>query len=353
MVSLKQLGLFVALASATPIDLRALERRDPLSSSTKVSETNTRLAVDVSATDLANFKFWVQYSSAAYCNTNNAAGSLVTCGANSCPDVQSNKATIVRTIAGASSGLSAFVAVDPVQKAVVLSVRGSSNILNWITNLNFGFTACPSGFPSGCTAHAGFKGAWDEISSAVVSAVNSGLSSNPSYKVVVTGHSLGGAVGTIAGAHLRNALSKPVDIYTYGSPRVGNAVFASYVSGQSGSHYRVTHGSDPVPRLPPAEFGFYHTTPEYWIAAGAADDGVWAANEISVCVGTDNRSCNGGTSGLNVNAHTNYFQSVGGCSVTTSSVDVNVVSDEALAEGFRIVALLDPEYDGTIDEIQD
>lgn len=326
MVSLKQLALFVALASATPIEPRVVERRD------------------ISATDLTNFKFWAQYSAAAYCNTNNAAGTLVTCGSDQCPSVQSNKATIVKTIAGVISGLSAFVAVDPAQKAVVVSVRGSSNIQNWITNLNFGFTSCPSGFPSGCSMHSGFKSAWEEISSAVVSAVNSGLSSNPSYKVVVTGHSLGGAVGTIAGAHLRRTLSKSIDIYTYGSPRVGNSDFANYISTQSGSHYRITHGSDPVPRLPPALLGFRHTTPEYWIAAGAANDGVWAADEVSVCTGTSNLSCNGGTILLDIDAHLNYFQSLGGCSATARREDDEAISEEALAERLKTLALLDQEY---------
>ncbi|CAI4210340.1 unnamed protein product [Parascedosporium putredinis] len=176
--------------------------------------------------------------------------------------------------------------------------------------------------------HSGFKNAWEEISSAVVSAVNSGLASNPSYKVVVTGHSLGGAVGTIAGAHLRRVLSKSIDIFTYGSP----------------AHYRVTHGSDPVPRLPPAILGFRHTTPEYWIAANAADDGVWAANEITVCTGTSNLSCNGGTILLAVDAHLSYFQSVGGCSAASRRDEDESVSEELLAERVKTLSLLDQEY---------
>jgi hypothetical protein len=43
----------------------------------------------------------------------------------------------------------------------------------------------------------------------------------------------------------------PVDIfYTFGSPRVGDVNFVSFMSGLfSGLKVRVTHGRDPVPHL--------------------------------------------------------------------------------------------------------
>lgn len=211
-------------------------------------------------------------------------------------------------------------------------------------SLNFGYTDCPSGFPSGCTMHSGFKLAWEEISASVISSVNSALASNPSYGVVSTGHSLGGAVAAIGTAHLRRTLSRSIDIYSYGAPRIGNSVFVDYLSSQSGSHFRVTHGSDPVPRLPPAFLGFRHTTPEYWIASNAGDDGVWGSNEISVCTGTVNLSCNGGTVLLDIIAHLTYFQSVGGCFGATRREDDLVISEEALAERLKTLSLLDQEY---------
>ncbi len=87
--------------------------------------------------------------------------------------------------------------------------------------------------------------------------------------MVATGHSLGGAVATLAAAYLR-AAGNAVDLYTYGSPRVGNDAFANFVSAQAGLEIRVTHLDDPVPRLPPLLFSYRHTSPEYWLYDGGA-----------------------------------------------------------------------------------
>lgn len=138
------------------------------------------------------------------------------------------------------------------------------------------------------------------------------LQANPSYKLVVTGHSLGGAVATIAAASLR-AAGLPCDLYTYGSPRVGNAAFAQFVTDQAGAEFRVTHTDDPVPRLPPILFGYRHVSPEYWIYAGSGGAGASAA-DIKVCAGTANTDCNAGTSGLDAAAHGQYFGPIAGCS---------------------------------------
>ena len=72
---------------------------------------------------------------------------------------------------------------------------------------------------------------------------------HPNFKVVFTGHSLGGALSTMAaldyydkygGGAIRNAY-----LYTYGSPKVGNKVFADWFSSLPfGGIYRLAHVSD-------------------------------------------------------------------------------------------------------------
>lgn len=86
------------------------------------------------------------------------------------------------------------------------------------------------------------------------------------YRVVVTGHSLGGAVATIAGSFLR-AESILCDIYTYGSPRIGNRAFMDYIESLQGFTARITNGKDFVTALP-SGFSYAHIYPEYWFSGG-------------------------------------------------------------------------------------
>lgn len=101
------------------------------------------------------------------------------------------------------------------------------------------------------------------------------------------------------------------DIYTVGSPRVGNLDFAEFVTAQAGAEYRATHYDDPVPRLPPIVLGYFHTSPEYWLEAGPATNTDYGVADIAVCLGYANTSCNAGTTGLDGDAHEYYFQYMG------------------------------------------
>lgn len=162
--------------------------------------------------------------------------------------------------------------------------------------------------------HAGFKVAWEEIRDTVVENVEAARAAYPSYKTVFTGHSLGGAVGTIAAAYTRDALgADDIDLYTYGSPRTGNKAFVARVTEQAGLEYRITHTDDPVPRLPPIILGYSHTSPEYWFHTGNGGTDDYNAEDAEVCEGYTNVGCNGGTLGLDVNAHLHYFEEIAGC----------------------------------------
>ena len=123
----------------------------------------------------------------------------------------------------------------------------------------------PCDLDTGCALHPGFFLAWGEISGDVQAALESVVALHASYAIVVTGHSLGGAGATIAGAYLRNG-GWNLDLYTYGSPRVGNLAFVNFVSNQAGGAYRTTHAADVVPRvLNPTLLGYRHTSPKYWM----------------------------------------------------------------------------------------
>lgn len=165
---------------------------------------------------------------------------------------------------------------------------------------------------SGCKLHTGFQYAWGDVQNPTMKGLKAAIAANPSYTVTVTGHSLGGAVATIAGAYIR-AAGIPCDIYSYGSPRVGNTAFVNFVNSQVGAHYRVTHTDDPIPRYPGKLFGYRHTSPEFWLRTGSATTINYGITDIQVCTGISNTDCNDGTGSLSLSPHGYYFQKISSC----------------------------------------
>ena len=111
--------------------------------------------------------------------------------------------------------------------------------------------------------HTGFQFAYAVTQSTVLNAVKAQLASNPSYRVVVTGHSLGAAVAALAAVSIKSTFPNVnLQLYTYGicalikssvklcssfvflgQPRTGNAAFASYVENLIGTAniFRAVH----------------------------------------------------------------------------------------------------------------
>ncbi|KAL5604177.1 hypothetical protein BROUX41_002158 [Berkeleyomyces rouxiae] len=283
---------------------------------------------DISATLYQGLDFYVQWAQAAYCNAEVANGTAVTCAYDNCPSVTANKATIITAYTGDDTEVAVIVGLDPTRKEIVVSYRGSSNIRNWIVNLSFLMTSCD--LVDDCYVHDGFHWAWEETGSTVMAVVAAAKAAHPDYTVVATGHSLGAAVATIAAGYLR-AAGFPCDLYTYGSPRVGNPAFVEFITNQAGAEYRVTKLNDPVPRLPPIFSGYRHTSPEYWIDDGSSSNTAYTGSDFTECLGFANTDCNAGTFGLSITAHLNYMQHTGSCDSGNSKKRSGLEGDSAAA----------------------
>ncbi|OAA52957.1 lipase precursor [Cordyceps fumosorosea ARSEF 2679] len=258
-----------------------------------------------------NLRFYAQHGAAAYCNAEGPSpGSSVACSGGECDDVMRNGATIISTFQGSSTGIAGYVSVDKTRQEIVFAARGSHNVRNFITDLLFTQRDCD--FAPGCKVHNGFAESWNEISAAATSAIKEGLKANPGYRLVITGHSLGGAVATLGGAYLRRSGFQSV-IYTFGTPRVGNEVFAYFANSQRGGLFRVTHIDDPVPRLPPMIFGYRHSGTEYWLSNGEALQTKYQPAAVEVCRGIENVACNAGTFGFDILAHFHYLTDISDC----------------------------------------
>ncbi|KAL2157625.1 hypothetical protein VTH06DRAFT_6004 [Thermothelomyces fergusii] len=284
----------------------------PLASVALGAPSLERRQAAITQEELDDLELYVQWAAASGCNGNQPAGRPVVCNPNLCTRFASHNATVVASFIGSGTDIWGFIGLDPVDERIVVSFRGSSSIANWITDFDFIQVSCD--LTSDCLVHRGFNRAWEEVADAVLNGLASAKAAHPNYKIAVTGHSLGGAVATITAAHIRRA-GFAADLYTYGSPRVGNEAFVDFVTRQAGAEYRVTHADDPVPRLPPTIFNYRHTSPEYWIDPDDKD--VLIVDEIKVCTGYANTNCNGGTGGLDTSAHSWYFQNLGGCAVGT------------------------------------
>lgn len=80
-------------------------------------------------------------------------------------------------------------------------------------------------------------------------------------KFRVAGHSLGAAIAVHAAIDMVSINIPVAVLYTYGAPRVGDSKFSQWFESftKIPNKYRVTHGRDPVPHLPPEDWGFIHT----------------------------------------------------------------------------------------------
>ncbi len=138
----------------------------------------------------------------------------------------------------------------------ILVFRGTQgSISNWLFNLSTALSV----WPTGGSVHKGFKiillEAWEKIRQQLESI------SKPLY---YTGHSLGGALAVLAAS-----LHTPTAVYTFGSPRMGNAEFVNKTKAIK--IYRVVNPRDIVTSVPPLP-GILHVGEPHCLAGVKADD---------------------------------------------------------------------------------
>jgi pimeloyl-ACP methyl ester carboxylesterase len=136
--------------------------------------------------------------------------------------------------------------------AVIVAFAGTDPMAfaNWITNFNVG--ARLHGL------HKGFEAAVAAIRDDLLAALRT---CDPALPLFIAGHSLGGALAVIAAERLKREESIAARaVYSFGAPRVGSRSFAhDYIAaGLAERTFRLVHGLDIVPSLPPSALGFHH-----------------------------------------------------------------------------------------------
>lgn len=168
----------------------------------------------------------------------------------------------------------AHVLIVEGSEEVIVAFRGTANIRDWITDLD-----CLMGIENrdqkakagnGAEVHIGFLRAVTSVFDPLLQI----LQAHDGMPVVITGHSLGGALATLCAKALAGKAKveerpNPIAaVYTFGQPRIGNSVFAKNYDAVLGERtWRFVNEEDIVPRVPGLIAGYRHAGQEVFLTS--------------------------------------------------------------------------------------
>jgi hypothetical protein len=206
----------------------------------------------------------------------------------------------------------AYTGYHAASKTMIVALRGTVNILNWIYDLDFTLYDYPPCAAEGCKVHHGFLEEWASYGDLILRDYRLIKQAHPNLTSVrVTGHSLGAGVSIIAALELAQ-IGAPVVLYNFGEPRVGNPQFAAWAAEKGlpqGRQFRVTHADDPIPRVPPLEFGYLHAPHELWYD----NDGNTTWTDCNDSAHGEDMSCSAGQLWPEFDDHVHYMGHCVGC----------------------------------------
>jgi triacylglycerol lipase len=129
----------------------------------------------------------------------------------------------------------------------VLVFRGTATPEEWLRDLEFRQVDYEF-VPLAGKTHAGFTAIYQSARERILNAIRR---VNSWKQLLITGHSLGGALATLAALDLavNTPFAAPVMI-NFGSPRVGDPEFANVYNDTIRNSLRMVNLFDPVPRVP-------------------------------------------------------------------------------------------------------
>nr|CAD1821940.1 unnamed protein product [Ananas comosus var. bracteatus] len=213
----------------------------------------------------------VEYASAVYITDLTA---LYTWTCSRCND-RIKGFRMIELIVDVQNCLQAFVGFSHDLNSIIVAFRGTqkSSIRNWIEDLYWKqLDLHYPGMPE-AMVHCGFYSAYHNttLRPEIINAVQSAMKLHGDVRIIVTGHSMGGALAAFCALDLTvNYGIQDIQVMTFGQPRVGNAAFASYFHKKVPQAVRVTNGNDIVPHLPPyysyfPEKTYHHFPREVWL----------------------------------------------------------------------------------------
>lgn len=166
------------------------------------------------------------------------------------------------TIYDIHTDIQGFVGFIPIYKTIYVVFRGTSSLLNWMSDFEVKQTKYLSYPECDCNIHYGFYRATMNLKNETIRYISQLKTLYSSYNIIITGHSLGAAIAQVLSMELLKE-GYNLELYNYGQPRVGDNKYALFVNNKIKNYWRFTHNKDIVPHLPPIEgFKYYHSCRE-------------------------------------------------------------------------------------------
>jgi len=177
---------------------------------------------------------------------------------------------------------------EPLSNSCFLSARGTERLSNFETDAECLPVPLPLDWDCpGCLVAGGFLEDFVGVEEKVKFLLDEiGCGPGSGRPVYVVGHSMGGAVASLAAYALRVKYGFDLGgVYTFEAPRVGNAFFAEAFEARivdEAPAFRITVDRDPIVHLPPAIFGFQHARGEVFYSKSGG---------YKVCDGAEDPEC--------------------------------------------------------------
>lgn len=163
---------------------------------------------------------------------------------------------VIEFISDPETDLQVAITISETNQRITVTFRGSESKSDWYYDLMI----TKHNLHDDVWVHSGFHTqlTTNNVHTKLITKLKELIDANPSYKVFVTGHSLGAALSTLFGYMISREFSNTdITIVSFASPRVGDSGWKTHFDDTDNlTHYRISNDRDVVTAVP--MIGYHH-----------------------------------------------------------------------------------------------
>lgn len=168
-----------------------------------------------------------------------------------CEDLTAEDSDFI-SVTGANKNSAQAILVEH-KDFLCMAFRGTNELADWLDNMN--------SFPENVLFGSFHRGFWKSVEDVwgKINGKYEELRNKKKRPLFITGHSLGGAMATIAAARFIHQDKPFISVYTFGQPRSMDRNAARIFNAEAGERcYRFQNNEDIVTRVPARLMGYSH-----------------------------------------------------------------------------------------------